>query len=89
MPRDFTFTISVGDESRAGELVEQVASAVLHQAGCAPPVACDLLGAVHHALAQLPADAACAVEFRLQGGVLEVTVRSAEGLIWRASRPIP
>ena len=88
MAVDFTFTISLRNESRLDELVEQVASAVFRQVGCAPPAARELLLPLHEAVALTPGAEWCGVQFRVQAGELEVTVRSGSGGTWRVSRPI-
>lgn len=88
--REFVFALELPGQERSGDLLGELASLVLRQAGCAREAAPALIKALQTALASASANGVrCDVRFRLQSGELEIVVSSGPGRVWRIVRPMP
>ena len=85
---EFYFAIEFSGPGVPAGLLGDLTAHVIGHAGCAREEVADLPDALERAVAATGADRRCDVQFRANGGRLEVIVSSNGGLVWQTSRRI-
>ena len=94
---NFYFKLEFSSQGVAAELLNELTSQVLHHVGLSRDAVPEVMPALEQAVAtgtagiSGPGDQSrrCDVQFRAQGGKLDILVSSNGGRIWQTSLPLP
>jgi hypothetical protein len=83
---EFYFAIELSGPAASADLLRELASRVLGQAGCSGDDAPAVVEAVEQAAARIAAagESQCGVRFRADSDRIEIVMSSAGRLLWRA-----
>ena len=88
--QEFFFSIELSGQTASHELLRELVSRILGQAGCAVGAAPAVLDALHSAVSRSVSrgDASCTLTFLAGGDGLEIAVSSSSGHLWQATHPM-
>ena len=88
---EFVFALELSDEPPFDSMLSELAAAVLVYVGYQASAIDELRGVLRQALAARPSNGQrrCEVQFRAEGGELQIAVVFAGGAEWRTTRALP
>jgi hypothetical protein len=90
-PHEFLFALQLSDEPHFDAMIAELAGAVLVHVGYQAAAVDELRALLRSALASglTNGELRCSVQFRAEGGELQIVVASPGGAEWRTSRALP
>jgi hypothetical protein len=86
----FYFALEFSSQGVAASLLRDLVAQVMQYVGCADAEVPELSDALERAVEKSAyGERRCDVQFRAQGGTLEILVSSNGGRVWQTSRAIP
>jgi hypothetical protein len=88
--QEFFFSIELSGQTASRDMLRELVSRILGQAGCAADTAPAVVAALHSAVSRSASqgDASCTLTFLADGDRLDIAVSSSSGHLWQATHPM-